>query len=440
MQQDKARIEGSEASFGVLTFSLIQQKDTVCTVQVVVPQPLVAALFHEIAQAQQAFVVAPGFARGNIPLLYVKTEFRSAIIEYLKEFLLKYSVFNFLFEQLRVQKIIVVGDPVLDTIILEPERNAIFTFEVPIFSGIHVQEWKLLPFKMPKRKNYRDIDRQVESFINTEQAISLTEEIEWGDWVHLKIELVNANGESFLSSYSQNFWFCMRDEEVENKLHSALIGRFVGDRFLFREPVGLYDLCATHLDGSLPLMITILHRVSYRFFCFERFKKHFRIKSQKDIHKKLIEVFSFRNDLSQRSCIVDEAFRLLLSKHRFSPPIKLVQTLESIILHDIKKKLDYSVYKREKNFDQYVRQLAEKQAREVLLADAFSYHEGLEVSDEDVCNYLGLTGRPRTGQLLHFQLPSSKRGGMEIPMSSEHVKQVCLREKTINFIIYNLTR
>ena len=37
-----------------------------------------------------------------------------------------------------------------------------------LFPTITFQEWKYLPFKAPKRKNYKDLDRQVETFLQEE--------------------------------------------------------------------------------------------------------------------------------------------------------------------------------------------------------------------------------------------------------------------------------
>ena len=45
-----------------------------------------------------------------------------------------------------------------------------FTFEISVFPAMPLSEWKYLPFKAPKRKNYKDLDRQVESFLHEEQT------------------------------------------------------------------------------------------------------------------------------------------------------------------------------------------------------------------------------------------------------------------------------
>jgi len=422
-----------------LKFEVQKVSDTTAVVHVIILQSMVKKTFEYLARIQQEHVSTLGFSTGKVPLSYIQQEFRVTLLTFLKEFFLKFCVMNFLLSQLRNHKLIIVGSPVLRNIVLEPESKGIFCFDLMLFAPLTIQEWKLLPFKSPKRKNYRDIDRQVEGFIKKEVEAETEQKIEYGDWVCFSLTLVDHNQRPLLENFSQYFWFCLKDEEVENALQSVLLGKKVGDNFLIDKTI-FYDTFTTHLDGVFPLLLKIEHAVSYKVLCFEKFKKHFRLKTQKDVHKKLIEVFSFRNDLSQRHLIVDEAFKLLLSKHRFAPPYSLVTYYEELILRDIKKTLDYSVYKKEKRFSSYVRQLAEKQVREILFIEMLAHAEELDIQNDDVCSYLNLTSRQRTQQLLHFILPATKLNGQEIPCSEEYIKTTCFREKALNYMIYHLTK
>ena len=62
----------------------------------------------------------------------------------------------------------------------------------------------------------------------------------------------------------------------------------------------------------------------HAYFCIDHFKNHFKIKNNKEMYQKLIEVFSYRNDLSQRRTMVEESLKLLFSKHRFEIPNHLI--------------------------------------------------------------------------------------------------------------------
>ena len=84
-------------------------------------------------------------------------------------FFFKFGIGNFLFQEIRGQKLLVAGDPRLVDISLEYDHDARFVFELSVFPAIPLNEWKYLPFKAPNRKNYKDLDRQVEAFVQDEQ-------------------------------------------------------------------------------------------------------------------------------------------------------------------------------------------------------------------------------------------------------------------------------
>jgi len=422
-----------------LRFSVDYTSDTAGIARVIIPKFIVKKLFDYAVRLQKPHIVTLGFSQGEVPLSYIEQEFRTTITAFLKEFLFKFCVSNFLLHEIRKSKLVVIGSPVLRSIELENDADAIFSFDLNLFQNLTMQEWKLLPFKAPKRKNYRDIDRQVELFVKKESEIKQQDFIEYGDWVYFSLTIMDLQNKPLLNNFEQRFWFRLHDEEIENVLQSRLLNKKIGDSF-FLDKSAFYDTLTTHVDGVFPLSLQIEHVIPYRTLCFEKMKRHFRLKTQKDITRKLIEVFSFRNDLSQRHLIVDEAFKLLLNKHRFIPPHSLVSQYEQFILSDIKKKLDYSVYKKEKKFGNYVRMLAEKQVKEILFSEILAHTEDLNIINDDVFNYLSLTTRQRTLQLLHFNLPITKINGQEIPMPEESIKNICFREKALNYMIYYLTK
>ena len=156
--------------------------------------------------------------------------------------------------------------------------------------------------------------------------------------------------------------------------------------------------------------------------------------------KKLIEVFSYRNDISQRLSMVEEAFKLLLSRHRFFAPQYLVLRQQKIILSAIQRNPDYNVYRKQKDFNFWVQQLAEKQTKETLLIDQIIYNENIAVDHYDIVNYLNLDKRPRLREFVYFNLPDVKRDGQEMPWSKNELSRVCAREKAINYVIHHLTK
>ena len=183
-----------------------------------------------------------------------------------------------------------------------------------------------------------------------------------------------------------------------------------------------------------------MESVPHAYFCFDQFKDHFRVKTNKDMHKKLIEVFSYRNDVSQRLAMVEDAFKLLLSRHRFVAPNHLVLRQQKIILGAIQTNPDYNVYRKQKDFTFWIQQLAEKQVKETLLIDQLIYRENIVVSNDDMVNYLNLDKRPRMKEFIYFSLPDSKHYGQEMPLAMHELSRVCAREKAINYVIHYLTK
>src|SRR5207248_735599 len=135
------------------------------------------------------------------------------------------------------------------------------------------------------------------------------------------------------------------------------------------------------------------------------------------------------NDLSQRRSMVEEALKLLLSKHHVEAPNYLILRQQKLVLESVQNNPDYQVYKTQTNFKDSIQQLAAKQVKEILLIDQLSFKENLAISPQDVRSYLNLLKRPRTKEFIYFNLPPTKAQGREIPLPTEIIKKCCLREK-----------
>lgn len=419
------------------------KQSTLCCATIIVSKVLVNSFFEETAQTLQSSVQAYGFRQGAVPLEYIGRQYKTNILDHLKEFFFKFGIINFLFQEIRTQKLLVAGEPRLVDIVLDYDNNARFVFELTLFPSLELLEWKYFPFKSPNRKNYKDLDRQVDAFIQEEKnrfdKHLAGQPIEVGDWINFNVMVVTSKNEPLHDSFIQNFWLKLGDEEVEGHLRELFVGRYKGEEFVATNK-GLQDYFSDQLRTYYYFRITVVDVVPYNYFCFEQFKDHFKIKTNKDMHKKLIEVFSCRNDISQRLAMVEEAFRLLLAKHRFLPPAHLVLRQQKIILSAIQRNPDYNVYRKQKDFNFWIQQLAEKQAKETLIIDQLIYNENIVVDHEDIVNYLNLDKRPRMREFIYFNLPDTKRDGQEMPWPHYELSRICAREKAINYVIYHLTK
>lgn len=419
------------------------EQPALCSATIIISKDLVASFFEETAKKLQSSVQAYGFHHGSVPIEYISAQYRVNIIEHLKEFFFKFGIINFLFQEIRARKILVAGEPRLVDIVLDQDNNARFVFELTLFSPIELLEWRFFPFKSPNRKNYKDLDRQVEAFIQEEKtcldAYLPDASINIGDWVNFDILVIGHNNEPLHRNFVQNFWLKLGDEEIDGHLRALFVGRRKGEQFVANNK-GLQDYFSDQLRASYDFLITVVDVIPYSYFCFDQFKDHFKIKTNKDMHKKLIEVFSYRNDISQRLTMVEDAFKLLMAKHRFYPPQHLVLRQQKIILGAIQKNPDYNVYRKQKDFNFWIQQLAEKQAKETLLIDQLIYNENIVVDHTDIVGYLNLDKRPRMREFIYFNVPDSKRDGQEMPWPTYELSRICAREKAINHVIYHLTK
>lgn len=424
-----------------LGFCLEKIRPTLCNVAITIPKDIVELVYEQAKVAQTRHIQASGFQKGFVPTSYVEHQCSTALTEHLKEFLFNYFAVGFLLNQLIIHKVAVAGDPRLLTIDVEPYKEAQFKFELTLFPNLELQEWRYFPFKAPKRKKYKDLDRQVESFIAEEKdqlkAYKVTS-IAMNDWINFDLQLINDQGVPLLP-HERSLWLKIGEEEVDGPLADIFMGKSVGDTFS-TQSIALQEYFSYRMNACYTFHVSIKAVLHHAFFSLDDFKRYFKLKTNKDMMHKLIEVFSYRNDISQRRAIVEESLALLLVKHIFTVPNHLVLRQEKVILNRIKNNADYHVYRMQSDFKERVRQLAEKQAKELILIDQVAYAENIQVSRQDIECYLNLTKRPRMKEFIYFDAPVSKIDGKEVPISQEEMKHACLREKTLNYIIYHLTQ
>jgi len=425
-----------------LRFEYDQIRPALCRAAVVIDKEFVSKLYREAMFSQQKTVCAHGFAQGSVPLEYIKQNFNVSIIEHLKEFLFHYFVIGFLNREIRAKKIFSAGEPRLTNIDVAPGKEARFHFDLTTFPPIEFQNWKYFPFKPPKRKRYKDLDRQVVSFVKEEKDRFKKKDdpsIKIGDWVCFDIDLLDENNKPVFGTQQENLWIKIGDEAGDEEYQNIFLNKKADDIFQTTETC-MQDYFSSQIDTHYNFLITIKDVLHDDYVCFDQFKKHFKIKTNKEMVQRMVEVFSFRNDLSQRQMMVEESLRLLLQRHPFSVPKYLVLRQEHQVIDAVKNNPDYHVYRMQKDFRDYVRQLAEKQIKETILLDQLALRENITIGHDDIKHYLNLTKRQRMKDFIYFEHPETKIDGREMPISSELLKQSCLREKTLNHIIYHLTK
>lgn len=407
---------------------------------ITVSQDIIDKLYQHTLSLQQ-HIDTIGFSKKNAPLHYLDTYYKENILNHLKEFLLKYSVISFFYQQLREQRILTAGEPRLMDIHLTPEKDAQYIFQFTPVKRATVRDWRYLPFKAPARKKYKDIDKQASNFISEErlqQSNVDKHEIAAGDWVLFEATILDQNKKPFLKNLSESLWIQIGSEETSEPFRNLFLGKKKDEHFISNH-LCLQEYFSQN-DYDYIFDIFIKEILPYHYFCFDSFKKHFRLKSDRKMHQKIVEVYSFRNDISLRRAMVEEAFSLINRTYPLDIPESVILRQEKILREELQANPDYTVYKLQTDFDHKVRLLAEKQVRENLLIDYFALQENINIDDTDVFNYLNLTKRPRTKEFIHFLHPEIRANEEESPIPHESLKYLCIKEKTINHILYHFTK
>lgn len=414
------------------------------SITITIPKQTVNKLFQEALKAQRKNADTYGFCKGEVPLCYIEQNYKLNILDHLKEFLFNHCVHRSLYLGLIKEKIALIGDPQLKSIKIDSDQDAEFHFNITKAQNIE-NKWKSLYFKHPDRKNYKDLDRQVESFLDDETKNlqeyknSNKSEISPRDWVCFEMFIVDQDKKELICKYKNTLWIKISPELVDKDLHEIFIGKKIGDLFYSNHP-----FFQNYISGKLNLNyvfgIFIKDFLPNDYFSIEDFKHHFQLKSTKDIHKKLIQVFSHRNDLSQRRETIEAALKALLKYHFFNIPKDTLEKQRQWVLDQVHDNPDYLVYKAQSDFKEKIKKLAEKQLKETIIVDLIAYQEDIKVNHKDIIAYLNLLKRSRAKEFLYFRPPSSKLDTLESPIPEELITLQCLREKTLNYIIKKLAR
>lgn len=409
--------------------------------QVHVDGSFVNSIYSKTLEIYQIYTKLSGFNKQKTPLEYLQENYKNAIDNSVKNFLFKHSVLDFLMEQMREKQICLVNYPRLIEFKKTSENQMSFLFDLSIADSLELKEWKNFVFRSPKRKRYKDLDKQVNLFIKKEIHLvkkKSLDSIQEDDWVCIQATLLTQEQEA--DQLTNSFWIKVNTKYITKPFQATLIGKFEGDTFI-TDSLPLKNDFSDELEyAKYPFLIKIKAIAKGRHLYLEQFKNTFKLKSKLDVHKKLIEVFSYRNDISQRKSIIEEVFHLFLSKHRFEVPKHFVIRRIEEILGNLRQHPDYQVYKMQEDFDDQVTKLAEKQLKEEILIDQIAFKENMKIEIKDLQQYLHLFNNNRLKEFIYFKPSLERLEDSDTLLQNGLLKQSVLREKTLNYIIYILTR
>ncbi|MBY0353805.1 hypothetical protein K2W90_05575 [Candidatus Babeliales bacterium] len=382
-----------------------------------------------------------GFDKAEIPSAYVEESFKNEINKKIKNYLFKHLIIDHLMTEILARKILMANYPRLNKITFNPDHSISFVFDISIADPIPFKEWKHFSFKSPKRKKYKDLDKQVVQFMDKEtiserkQNHSLIEE---GDWVCFQTTLFNKKNEQVSKNLVSTFWIKIKTHEVCDPLGTLFLGKNINDSFITNH-LEIDDSINDYENYRYDFLVKINSIIKGTNLSLDCFKSAFKLKNKTEIHNKLMEVFSYRNDQSQRKSIIEEIFHLFLTKHRFEIPKHLILRRQEDILLSLTQQPDYQVYKAQKDFGDHIEQLAEKQLKEEILVDQIAYNENIKIELKDMQHYLHLFNSKRLREFVYFKPLIEKIDIVNTPINTGLLAQTVMREKTLNHIIHVLT-
>ncbi|NBV40427.1 hypothetical protein EBR77_01135 [bacterium] len=426
-----------------ILFHAAQNTPGIYTLSITIPKEIVNTFFQFAAQTQQELVAPAGFKAGSAPIEYIQTHYKKNITHHLQEIALKHFVINTLLQKIRDEKIVLVSDPTLTKIFMTQNQDAVYEFEGIAPHEVYIHSWKNLPFKATQRKKYKDIDNQVIAFLDAEAELEKKyrpqDGVQVGDWVNFNAWITNKFDQPVFMNAKTNLWLKIGDEEPDVVLQEIFVGKKIGDLFITNN-ANIQNYFCDLYDSPYKYAIEITDILSGNHFSMNDFKHYFKLKSKKDVHNKLIEVFSFTSDISQRRLIAHNALHVIINKNQIRVPQQCIDSQQARLLKELQQKSDYNVYKMQENFNNQIAQMAKKQLNEMIAADQIAFQENISITHEDIRGFLHLQMRPRTKDFIYFAHPSSKMDGQEMPVPTELLKKCALREKALNHIIHHLSK
>ncbi len=423
-----------------MRFSLEHSSSSFASGKVIVDQTLIQPIATQVTKLYQHYAALPGYENKALPLEYARSYFAAEIKQDTQEYIYKHFVIQFLLGEIQRSRVITANWPRLSDIV-HTNDTLTYSFTLTLTPHITLKEWKHFVFKQPERKNYKDLDNQVVNFIKeaTDNARAHDKHTtEAGDWVYFSAQMLTPLSHEPLFDYHNNYWLKVSTDIILSAFQKSFFDVKVGDTFIV-ESLPFMNGPQSQIDEPCHYKITIGFITKGSHLSLEFFKQAFSLKTRADIHKKLIEVFSYRNDISQRKSTIEELFHLLFTKHRFEMPKHIVTRKKESLLQSIKKQSDYNIYKSSKNFDANLTILADKMLKEELIIDNISVTQSIKLTVADMAHYLHLFNNERLKEFIYFKPLIDNIEESNTPIHEAILAQAVLREKTLNYMLHTLS-
>lgn len=338
---------------------------------------------------QRAQTQLKGFRPGKVPLNLVKKLHGKALAYGIAE---KKVQETFQEEILTSDEYDVIGQPQLTELDYELDGDLRAVIQFGVRPEVELKDLSDEQIARLEREiTDADVDEQLERIRADHADLVPVEDGEITDEFQVILDLQRVDEKSntpIIGEKEEDVTFFMDDERLHDELRDGLLGRKTGDSFLVDLPHGEGDHVHTHRyrvtikdtkRRELPeLDDAFVGEVSKdQFVSVEELRQ--------DLRKNLEEAWQQRSQELLDGRIVEK----MLELHSLSVPQSAVELFLDSFIEDMKRQNED---KLPENFDATAfreanRGEAEKQAKWMLIRDAFIEREGLEVSDEDLEDY-----------------------------------------------------
>lgn len=381
----------------------------------------------------------PGISCKRLPIAYTQKYFASEITRDTKQFVLDHFVNEGAQHYLSEKKLATVNWPRPLGCNGSIEDGFTFVFAISLAPTLELSHWKEQTFIAPKRKNYTDLDTQVSSFVSYLENIPSpknAQTIEPGDWVRFRAQLRTPHATVPLHEPTQ-YWLNITMPHATTTCMESFVGMRVGQTATL-PATALLNLQPDSTPTDYSFDVTIEYVMKTNNLPIESIQTSLHAPDEKSLHDKLIEVFSYRNDISLRKSIIEELFYMLLSTYRFDIAPHAITRRKELLLALMQRNPDNLVYTKQKKFLPHITLMAEAKLKEESLIDAIATQEQVTVTQEDITSYLALQTHDRLKEFLYFTPLNDDTISSDQPCAEYILAQTVRREKTLNMVIEQL--
>lgn len=233
----------------------------------------------------------PGISCSTLPISYTQHYFAQEIEKETQQFLFEHFIEGNVQNFLQENKIATVNWPRLKEITGSAQAGYIITMALSLAPHLALNGWHTHTFVAPRRKNYTDLDIQVESFIATldPEIINRNATVETGDWVRFSAQFRSPLVQTPVHSQTQ-YWLRITNPVLTTPEMTQFLNAKIGSQFTVPASA-LSSRQETTFSTDYYFDITIEHIVKTQKLSVQQVQDCLHVCDHQTLHNKLIEIF-----------------------------------------------------------------------------------------------------------------------------------------------------